>query len=190
MSKYNEKALEKALRAIFDGPQKKKVKIKKHKFNFKPIQIQRSGGRLLVNGNKGHQISHHLKWRPDDQVFYEFEVSRTGKIENIEVKISKGSDKLMEWVEKAAKLIEIIGEMKEGGGQAKADSADLERAIRAGDPAILLNGGWRGEAMFVIATTMFRLAAQQRAQTFSAGAQPVALIPRGRRAAALAAYAL
>lgn len=161
MAKFNEAALEKALKAIFKGPEIKKLKIEKHEFNFKPIEIIRKNGRIFVNGNDGHQISHHLRFRPDDQVFYEFEVSSDGKIENVEIKISEGSEKLKRWLDKADEAIILITALV-GSLGAKSDAAEeLIKQVATGNAEGLLNGGWRGEAMFVIATTMLLLSAEQ-----------------------------
>lgn len=168
MAKFKQKSLDKALNATFNGPKKSKVKIGKHEFNFKKVEITREKGRIFVNGNKGHQISHHLRFRPDDQIFYEFEISRLGKVENIEIKISKGSDKLRGWVKKAKEILEFISavkEMSDGGGNAKADGGDgdvgkLVRQVAAGKAEALLDGGWRSEALFVIANVMLMLIAE------------------------------
>ena len=161
MSKFNEKALEKALNAIFDGPEKKKVKIKKHEFNFKPIEIRRENESIFVNGNNGHHISHHLRFRPDDQIFYEFEITADGTVEDLEVKISKGSDKLIQWAKTTAEVIALIKVIVSSSG-AKSDLADdLISEVVTGKAEGLLDGGWRGEAMFVIGSVMLTLIAEQ-----------------------------
>ncbi|MDJ0760534.1 MAG: hypothetical protein QNJ19_14160 [Woeseiaceae bacterium] len=161
MPAFNEQALEKALNAIFKGPEKKKVRIKKHEFNFKKIETREVNGRLFVNGNDGHHISHHLTFRPDDQIFYEFEVTETGQIENVEVKISKGSDKLVKWVKQAGEAIALITTLLGASGVKSDDAADLVSEVASGKAEGLLDGSWRGEAMFVIANVMLLLAAEQ-----------------------------
>ena len=55
-----------AVQTALVGPERKKLKIYDHEFNVKPAEAQKQNNRLVVNG----QISHHLAWRPDDQVYY------------------------------------------------------------------------------------------------------------------------
>ncbi|PHD55755.1 methyltransferase [Bacillus toyonensis] len=63
--------LETAVKAALYGPEVKKIKVFEHEFNVKPIEVvDLGGGKKYVKG----QISHHLSFRPDDQVYYEFTV--------------------------------------------------------------------------------------------------------------------
>jgi len=64
---------QKVLNAAINGPEIKEKNIpelggkKKHKFNIKPVTISRSlNGELMIFG----QISHHLRWRKDDQHWF------------------------------------------------------------------------------------------------------------------------
>ncbi|MEO0571708.1 MAG: hypothetical protein AAF039_08385 [Bacteroidota bacterium] len=66
---------QKVLNAAINGPEIKKKKIpelggtKKHEFNVKPVTLSRStNGELMVYG----QISHHLRFRSDDQHWFAF----------------------------------------------------------------------------------------------------------------------
>jgi len=66
---------EKAMKAAMNGPEAKKVKIselgssKNHEFNVKPVSLTVTcNGELIVFG----QISHHLRFRTDDQHWFGF----------------------------------------------------------------------------------------------------------------------
>lgn len=195
MAKYKKANLEKALKSIIQGPSKKKIKIAKHGFNVKKVDVVRKNNRILVNGNKGHHLSHRLKFRPDDQIFYEFEVDALGRIQNAEIKISKGSDKLLGWLKKAKEILEFIDEVNkqfddEPGATGKADSKDdaaaLVRKAAAGRAEELLDGSWRGEAMFIIANVMLMFVAEK---ALSARKQGVTSFRPRRRVTAAALLA-
>ncbi|EEM98597.1 hypothetical protein bthur0014_68310 [Bacillus thuringiensis IBL 4222] len=63
--------LETAVKAALYGPEVKKIKVFEHEFNVKPIEVvDLGGGKKYVKG----QISHHLSFRPDDQLYYDFTV--------------------------------------------------------------------------------------------------------------------
>lgn len=68
---FSQSNLETAVKAALYGPEVKKIKVFEHEFNVKPIEVvDLGGGKKYVKG----QISHHLSFRPDDQVYYEFTV--------------------------------------------------------------------------------------------------------------------
>ncbi|HHT7228405.1 TPA: methyltransferase [Bacillus cereus] len=77
--------LDKAVQAALLGPEIKKVKVFDHEFNVKPAYISKMGNQTIING----QISHHLSYRLDDQVYYRF-VKENGEIKNLEIKIDRG----------------------------------------------------------------------------------------------------
>ncbi|PEO00750.1 methyltransferase [Bacillus cereus] len=77
--------LDKAVQAALLGPELKKLKIFDHEFNVKPAYISKMGNKTLVNG----QISHHLSFRLDDQVYYRF-IKENGEVKNPEIKIDRG----------------------------------------------------------------------------------------------------
>jgi len=74
--------LDKAFQAILLGP---KLKVFDYEFNIKPAYISKMGNQTVVQG----QISHHLSFRFDDQVFYRF-VKEDEVIKNLEIKIDRG----------------------------------------------------------------------------------------------------
>lgn len=77
--------LDKAVQAALLGPEIKKLKVFDHEFNVKPAYISKMDNQIVVNG----QISHHLSFRLDDQVYYRF-VKENGEIKNLEIKIDRG----------------------------------------------------------------------------------------------------
>ena len=58
--------LEKAVDDALKGKERKGIKVDGHGFHIKPIQVKRSNGRIEATG----QLSHDIRWRPDDQVKY------------------------------------------------------------------------------------------------------------------------
>ncbi|MEK4504241.1 methyltransferase [Bacillus sp. FSL R12-0069] len=92
--------LDKAVQAALLGPEIKKVKVFDHEFNVKPAYISKLGNQTVVNG----QISHHLSFRLDDQVYYRF-VKEDGVIKNLEIKIDRGG-----WTKITAPIGAIIAQ--------------------------------------------------------------------------------
>ncbi|WP_208743506.1 methyltransferase [Bacillus cereus] len=92
--------LDKAVQAALLGPEVKKLKVFDHEFNVKPAYISKMGNQTVVNG----QISHHLSFRLDDQVYYKF-VKENGEIKNLEIKIDRGG-----WTKITAPIGAIIAQ--------------------------------------------------------------------------------
>lgn len=92
--------LDKAVQAALLGPEIKKLKVFDHEFNVKPAYISKLGNQTAVNG----QISHHLSFRLDDQVYYRF-VKKDGIIKNLEIKIDRGG-----WTKITAPIGAIIAQ--------------------------------------------------------------------------------
>ncbi|HDR3658656.1 TPA: methyltransferase [Bacillus cereus] len=92
--------LDKAVQAALLGPEIKKLKVFDHEFNVKPAYISKMGNQTVVQG----QISHHLSFRFDDQVFYRF-VKEDGVIKNLEIKIDRGG-----WTKITAPIGAIIAQ--------------------------------------------------------------------------------
>ncbi|MEK4418678.1 MULTISPECIES: methyltransferase [Bacillus] len=92
--------LDKAVQAAMLGPEIKKLKVFDHEFNVKPAYISKKGNQTVVNG----QISHHLSFRLDDQVYYRF-VKEAGEIKNLEIKIDRGG-----WTKITAPIGAIIAQ--------------------------------------------------------------------------------
>ncbi|CDN39419.1 unnamed protein product [Bacillus thuringiensis DB27] len=92
--------LDKAVQAALLGPEIKKLKVFDHEFNVKTAYISKLGNQTVVNG----QISHHLSFRLDDQVYYRF-VKEDGVIKNLEIKIDRGG-----WTKITAPIGAIIAQ--------------------------------------------------------------------------------
>jgi hypothetical protein len=78
-------SVQRAIDAAFNGPEVKKLKIFDHEFNIKPMEIIREGDSETARGH----ISHHLSFRPDDQVYFTIDKVRE-VITRIDVKINRG----------------------------------------------------------------------------------------------------
>lgn len=74
-----------SVQAALFGPEIKKVDVFGHEFNVKPAYISKEDHVTIVNG----QISHHLSWRPDDQLYYRIE-KENGEVKKIEIEIDRG----------------------------------------------------------------------------------------------------
>ncbi|HLT48102.1 MAG TPA: hypothetical protein VK002_12790 [Rubricoccaceae bacterium] len=74
-----------AASAALHGPERKKLKVDGHHFNVKPAQVTEHAGVLTLIGT----LSHHIRFRPDDQVSYRVRVRR-GRIEEVHVEINRG----------------------------------------------------------------------------------------------------
>lgn len=78
-------SIERAMKAVFKGPEAKQLEVMDHEFNVKPASISRNGKRRTANG----QISHHLSFRKDDQVYYTI-VKEGDVVKTQEVRIARG----------------------------------------------------------------------------------------------------
>ncbi|MHA2890516.1 methyltransferase [Bacillus cereus] len=92
--------LDKAVQAAILGPEVKKLNVFNHEFNIKPAYISKVGNKTVVNG----QISHHLSYRLDDQVYYRF-IKENEEVKNIEIKIDRGG-----WIKITAPISAIIAQ--------------------------------------------------------------------------------
>jgi len=137
--------LESAMKAALAGPEKKKLKLGSHEFNIKPVRVTRSNGSIHVSGQKGHQISHHLTMRADDQVYYSFD-KNGDVVSNLKVEIEKGG---------TLKTLRDVGAII----LAAKELYDLTagKSDAATDAEALLDGSWEGEAKFIIANVAARV---------------------------------
>lgn len=145
-----------AMRAALEGPEKKDVEWTKfgHDFNVKKVDVKRNGDTIEIDGQDGHHISHRLRFRPDDQVFYKCRVKSDGTVENLEVNIKSSLDVIKQWFEIVGKLADILS--KDDG---KSDSFDT--ITPAPGTEELIDGEWRGDAEFLIANIIAFAAARE-----------------------------
>ena len=137
---------ERAMTAIFHGPEVKKLNVRGHEFNMKPAGRTVRGGVTTLTG----YFSHHLGFgRRDDQVHYTIQV-RGRTIRSIETKVKRGGI----W-----KTIPV-GAMNRAIGNVVGVKPLPTRApaLLAGGLGRLLDGSWEGAAQYLIATAAVRLA--------------------------------
>lgn len=142
-----------ALKAALDGPEVKDVEWTKfgHDFNVKKAAIKKTANGLSIDGTDGHHISHRLKWRPDDQIYYKCRVTPQGKVEDLEVNIKSSLDILKEWLKTAGEVIGIVGGLIALSKSDAAGNVDLEKAEPTPASEELLDGDWKSDVEFLIA---------------------------------------
>lgn len=95
----DEKAIERAMRAMFGRRTAHKLRILTHDFNVYPAKVTvRRNGWVIMTG----RISHHLRWRPDDQTEYTIK-KKDGVVQVLEVKHKAGG--LSKWVRNYGKYV-------------------------------------------------------------------------------------
>lgn len=133
--------MEDAMKASFRGPEKKNLRIYDHGFNVKKVEIKREGAKITINGH----ISHHLRWRRDDQVYYQI-VKKGDKVISVKRQISRGG-----WAGIAAPIIAAAGTYLTGTPIPPDKVEAIGRAIgRAQD------GSWEGACDAIIANVALR----------------------------------
>jgi hypothetical protein len=137
----NQAQFTRAMKAALEGPEVKKVKPERHEFNVKPIKVEKLADGLKIIGEDGHHISHHLSFRPDDQVRYTAMVNNDGVLQSLDVKVKSSWEQIKELGSLAAAIVGFFA-------SAKADDAALSPIPGT---ELLLDGKWRGEADFLIA---------------------------------------
>lgn len=126
--------VEQALQAALHGPEKKKLKIFGHHFNVKKVERFRQGSQTLIYG----QLSHHLRWRPDDQLYYRI-VKEKGRIVSIEHKISRGG-----WASLVTQFGPTLGALLMQPIQSD-QIATVSRRLET-----IIDGRWETAALFLI----------------------------------------
>lgn len=91
--------LDAAVKAALKGPENKGISIRGHGFNVKKADRKVVSGETHVWG----QISHKLRWQPDDQVFYEIVIAKK-KIVKVTRSIKGGT-----WKKVAGKVATVAG---------------------------------------------------------------------------------
>jgi hypothetical protein len=158
----NQKNFEKAMHAALEGPEVKKIKIEKHEYNVKPIKVTKNGSQLSAKG----QISHHLRFRDDDQVHYSFTVTpgQVLSLKDIDVNIDYSfmNSALTALWDKVLKelLAKMLEQKMEDVGQESAmlltnAQESAERVYE--ESKKLLDGSWEAEASFMIVNIAARV---------------------------------
>ncbi|HLT48103.1 MAG TPA: hypothetical protein VK002_12795 [Rubricoccaceae bacterium] len=121
--------LERAVDDALRGKERKDIEVDSHRFHIKPIQVKRSNGRIEATG----QLSHDIRFRPDDQVRYHV-VKENGTVSEAEVTgIDRGG------------LSSLVKKLDE----------DIASTIAKGGD--LLDGDWEGAARQIVAVVAARL---------------------------------
>lgn len=162
IEQVNRKNLQAAVTAALDGPERKELKICRHEFNVKPVTLTHEGDYVIVDGTKGHHISHEITMAPDDQVYYKLRV-RKGGVTRDDVKFELHDiQKWGPWLEHVYVTLEKHKEIliALGGLVFKADGGD-DRLLQALLPILDdEKQSWRAECSFLM--TYIGLAAAQR----------------------------
>ena len=133
--------MEKAVNAALNGPEIKKHKVYDHKFNIKQIEITRLDGKIIINGH----ISHHLRFRRDDQVYFTI-IKSEDKIIKLKRDINRGG-----WAPVAAPIVAALGTYYTGTPIPPEQVEEIGRSIgRAVD------GSWEKAADAIIANIAIR----------------------------------
>jgi hypothetical protein len=74
------------IQGAIKGPERKFLKIFDHEFHCKPLEKRSEGNTVRVDGH----VSHHLSFRPDDQVYYTFVVAPDGSYNDLKIDINRG----------------------------------------------------------------------------------------------------
>ena len=148
-----------AMTAALQGPEVKKIKPERHEFNVKPIAFERFATGLKIIGTDGHHISHHLRFRSDDQVFYRATLDSAGDVQgHLDINIKST------WT----RLDGVVG-FVDGLRMTKADTPFLAPA--PGTEA-LLDGSWEAEARFLIANIVAHAAVKHLPRTATPAFRP------------------
>jgi hypothetical protein len=135
-------SMEDAMRAALQGPEKKKLRIFNHQFNVKPIEISREGNRIIVNGH----ISHCLRFRRDDQIYYRI-IKEDDKIIKLERDINRGG-----WAGIMAPIISATGTYLTGVPIPPDQVENIGRSIGKA-----IDGSWEGACDAIIANVAIRV---------------------------------
>ncbi len=152
---------EKAMRAALFGPEVKELRLDEHEFNVKRVRVARASGGVLIDGQSGRHISHHLSFRPDDQVFYRAFVTDFGTVQDIQVNVKTSGQTLKEWANVAKKVWDFLQLAKEARDNGKGDMVIKTVPKPALGTDAFLDGSWRGEANFMIANTIVLAASRE-----------------------------
>jgi hypothetical protein len=150
-------SFETAMKAALEGPEKKKLKIFGHEFNIKPVEIMRNKGEITVVG----QMSHHLKWRRDDQVYYRI-TKKGDTVKDIQVNIDRGG-----FAPVAAPIVSALGAYV-SGGSITVPPNKVEQVGRSLGKAV--DGSWEQAAQFLIVNIALR-----------ANGNPKAVLPQSQK---------
>jgi len=145
--RLNPAAFEASMEAGLYGPEKKKIGIYGHEFNVKPMRCSVvDKGTISCQG----QISHHLSYRPDDQVYYTIE-KEGNTIKSIRKSIDRGG--LTPLVAPIASMFEFRS--PDGTIKAKLTPEQAKEILQK--LGTLYDGRWEYASDFIIANLALRM---------------------------------
>jgi hypothetical protein len=139
-------SMDAAIHAALYGPEKKKLKVYDHEFNVKPIERSRRGSGMTIMGH----ISHHLRFRPDDQVYYTV-ILEKGVIQDIKTAINRGGLTPI-----AAPIISALAEYFGGVAVPPDKVASVGRTLGR-----LYDGGWESAVSIMITNITLAVGAEE-----------------------------
>jgi len=141
--RLNPAAFEASMEAGLYGPEKKKIDIYGHEFNVKPMRCS-----VVDKGTiscQGH-ISHHLSYRPDDQVYYTI-VKEGNVIKEVTKSVDKGGAAPL-----LAPIASVIAQAYGIKGLTPEQATDVFQRLGR-----LLDGRWETSSDFIIANLAIRM---------------------------------
>ena len=139
-----------ALKAMFEGPEAKFLRVGRHEFHVKPARRERTRtGATVLRG----QISHHLTGRRDEQIYYAVRVEgRT--IRQISIQVDRGGRPAALSVQPIQAVMGgFVGELPIPPRPLWSVGGSLNR---------LVDGSWEGSARYLVGHAAVRLADEGR----------------------------
>ncbi len=132
-----------AAQHALNGPEIKKLKVAGHEFNVKKATVTADARQTVLKG----QVSHHLSFRPDDQIYYTI-VKSGGKVISIDINIDRGG--LAPYASRLAAfvigkdladgdfkaLLQNLGQRVDGRWESAADLIIATIALKAPDSSV------------------------------------------------------
>ena len=141
-------------KAVVQKKQTKKVKASGgHEFNIKPIKVTPTHRGYSVSG----QLSHHLRWRTDDQYYFTIQIDRNGTILDLKEKVNRGGLTSM--------VIKLpVGELLSAKSGGIVDSKTADAAIKKSGGWIgrKIDGKWEKAAREIVVMVGLQVAQQRR----------------------------
>jgi hypothetical protein len=138
------KNAERAMKAMFEGPPVKKLRVVNHEFNIYLAKSTVRGKIVTLEG----RISHHLSFRPDDQIRYKI-VKVNGVITSVRYKVNRGG--FSKLVKKYQRILDPMMKAK----IPILKSADMVEALKK--LGRFYDGKWETALSRLLATAAIRL---------------------------------
>ena len=148
-----------AAKAAICGPEIKKLKVNGHEFTVKKATINRWAGKTTFVAG---QLSHHLRFRADDQIFYTIAYDGMGMPKAPEVRIDRGG--VASWFSVLSNSVILFGATKVKIGPIMFELKPEKLPEIATQISKLVEGaGWEAQAAAVINFVSFAATDQMSA---------------------------